>query len=167
MIFDTEAFLLRAASRDELWLDADVDRSRDATNGYRLRCPMPPFSYYMRVRILVTATPPLLSADWSRSEGQQCPMTLTDAGRARLASYPSEPTPTSVADLKPYATVRSLDGRWLIVDEIHDHEPAPLVQLCYRDADGRYAGEEDWPKSEPVEVAPPGTVPWRTPEEER
>jgi hypothetical protein len=70
-------------------------------------------------------------------------------------------------DLKPGMTVKDLDDRWLVVDGTHDWEPADLVLISYRDADGRYAGETDWPKGEPVEVAPPGTVPWRTPEDER
>ena len=70
-------------------------------------------------------------------------------------------------DLKPGMIVRDLDDRWLVVDGTHDWEPAPLVAIYYVDADGRYAGETDWSKSEPVEVAPPGTMPWRTPEDER
>lgn len=61
--------------------------------------------------------------------------------------------------VKPGMVVKSGDGRWLTVRDVHDWEPADLVGLGYECPAG-YAGDEDVVKGELVEVAPPGVTVW-------
>ena len=75
-------------------------------------------------------------------------------------------TTIEARDVEPGTVVKSSDGRWLTVRDVHDWEPAALVGLGYECPAG-YAGDEDLVKGEPVEVAPPGVAVWTPGEDER